>query len=469
MALLRGTELKQLKVPSHQIQMGMYVSALDRPWSESPFLMQGFCVTSPKVLAKLQEICQYVMVESSKSLGDSAEQKLDSTPIKANFAGKSSEPVRASSQPLPINHEKYERRPVMTNADVAQARESYQNVQRSIGEVFKGISSTSAVDSSSVNKASSTLVSSAVRFPSALSWLALMQKRSDKVYSHALRASTWALLCGRHIGVDEADLKYLTLAILLKDIGSLKSSKPLPDVNTEGMTKEQAAIARTVALVKQSTKSEKVISIIETYREKFNGTGKPNGLVGEEIPLLARIASIAITYDLLLYPLRPDRAALSPSETARYIYSQRGRAFQDELAVQFIESLGTYPLGTLLQLDSGEIGVIVDQDDKARLKPTVMVVADEFGKPINDWRIVNLAAVKKGEDGQTEKPAITKIMRDLSADNLDLDMRKKYKTPTSVCASKNPKKVAAAACCPNFYDVSSTSGLFSSDSDGGND
>ena len=131
--------------------MGMYVSALDRPWSESPFLMQGFCVTSPKVLAKLQEICQYVMVESSKSLGDSAEQKLDSTPIKANFAGKSSEPVRASSQPLPINHEKYERRPVMTNADVAQARESYQNVQRSIGEVFKGISSTSAVDSSSVN------------------------------------------------------------------------------------------------------------------------------------------------------------------------------------------------------------------------------------------------------------------------------------------------------------------------------
>ena len=53
-----GSELKQIKVPSMQIAMGMYVSALDRPWSESPFLMQGFCVTSPKVLAKLQALVE---------------------------------------------------------------------------------------------------------------------------------------------------------------------------------------------------------------------------------------------------------------------------------------------------------------------------------------------------------------------------------------------------------------------------
>lgn len=425
MALLRGSELKQVKIPSGQLAMGMYVSALDRPWSESPFLMQGFCITSPKVLAKLQELCEYVMVDSAKSLGDSMPEKLDTTPVKNIFDKKTSdEPVRKSSKPLPINRDKYERRPVMSQADVVEARESYRNVQESVTKIFTGISASASVDSQSVNKASSTLVNSAVRYPSALSWLALMQKRSDKIYNHALRASTWALLCGRHIGVEEADLKYLTLAILLKDIGSLKSSKgKMPAVNTEGMTREQAAIARTVAMVKQSTKSEKVISIIETYREKFNGTGKPNGLAGEDIPLLARIASIAITYDLLLYPLNPERAAMSPSEAARYIYAQRGRAFQDELAVQFIESLGTYPLGTLLQLDSGEIGVVVDHDEKARLKPTIMVVADEFGKPIDDWRIINLADIK-ADPATGEKPSISKIMRDLSADNLDLDMQR---------------------------------------------
>jgi hypothetical protein len=200
-------------------------------------------------------------------------------------------------------------------------------------------------------------------------------------------------------------------------------------LNTEGMSREETAIARTVALVKQSTSNDKVLGVIECYREKFNGTGKPRGLAGEAIPLLARIAAIAITYDLLLHPINADRPAMSPSEAARYIYAQRGRAFQDELAVQFIEALGTYPLGTLLQLDSGEIGVVVDHDEKARLKPTIMVVADEFGNstPTAQWRIINLNRASdedylRGAAGS--ETLVTRIMRDLSADNLDLDMQR---------------------------------------------
>lgn len=438
---MRGsTELKQVKVPAMHIAMGMYVSALDRPWSESPFLMQGFCVTSPKVLAKLQELCEYVMVDSSKSIGEAVDKKLNKAPVAPKFdTRKSDEPIQKSRKEIPVNREKYIRRPVMTTADVTSARKSYTNVKESIGSVFQGLSENSSLDSKSIEKASSALVNNAVRYPSALSWLALMQKRSDKIYNHALRASTWALLCGRHMGVEESELKYLTLAILLKDIGNLKSNRAsITKINTEGMTREEAAIARTVALVKQSTKSEKVISIIETYREKFNGTGKPKGLLGEDIPLLARIASIAIAYDLLLNPIGANRAALSPSEAAKYIYAQRGRAFQDELAVLFIEALGTYPLGTLLQLDSGEIGVVVDHDAKARLKPTIMVVADEFGNPIEDWRIVKLS--EASDDNNTgKKPAITKVMRDLSADNLDLDMQKIQDKYQELRAGKSKK------------------------------
>ena len=410
--------------------MGMYVSALDRPWSESPFLMQGFCVTSPRVLAKLQEICQYVIIDSSKSIEAEA-NKLDTSSVKVDFQSrKTDEPVRASVAPVPINHTRYERRRGMTTADVSHARESYQNVKESVGQVFQGLKAGGTVDAASASAASSTLVSSAVRYPTALSWLALMQKSNDEVYNHALRASTWALLCGRHIGLEEADLKCLSLAILLKDIGNLKSASSILDrdkIDTDGMTREGASIARTVALVKKSTNSERVIGVIECYREKFNGTGKPKGLAGEEIPLLARIASIAITYDLLLYPIKSDRDAMSPSEAARYIYSQRGRAFQDELAVQFIESLGTYPLGTMLQLDSGEIGVVVDHDEKARLRPTVMVVADEFGTPTDNWRIVNLNQIAQEAQDPSKsgsKTPFTRIMRDLSSDNLNLDMQK---------------------------------------------
>ena len=419
------SELKQVKIPATHIKMGMYVSALDRPWSESPFLMQGFCVTSSRVLAKLQDLCEYVIVDSTKSIGDSLGVGPSKTGSAHKFdTRKADEPVQKSAEPIPVNRKKYTRRSVMTTTDVTNARKSYTNVKESINTVFQGVSENSSLDSKSIEKASSALVNSAVRYPSALSWLALMQKSNDKIYSHALRSSTWALLCGRHMGVAEPELKYLTLAIMLKDIGNLKSdSASSTNLNTKDMTREEVAIARTVALVTKSTKNPKVLSIIETYREKFNGTGKPKGLRGEQIPLLSRIASIAIAYDLLLNPIGTNRAAFSPSEAAKYIYAQRGRAFQDELAVLFIEALGTYPLGTLLQLDSGEIGVVVDHDKKARLKPTIMVVADEFGNPIEDWRIVKLSQ-QTNVEGDSGKPSITKIMRDLSADNLDLDMQK---------------------------------------------
>lgn len=401
------------------LRMGMFVSALDRPWTDSPFLMQGFSVTSQKVLDKIREICDFVYIDTARSIPVDDEGKLSRPSIRFGRKDNSKDPVRASKRPVPINHEKYGGRPAMTANRVALARQSYQNVQQSIGNLFQGVQSSSSVDAKTIGKASSTLVSSAVRYPSALSWLALMQKHNDKVYNHALRASTWALLCGRHIGLEEVDLKWLTLGILMKDVGQLADKANFDESSLSGKSREEVAIAKSVALAKGSTQNEKVLSIIENYREKFNGTGKPRGLVGEEIPLLARIATIAVAYDLLLYPVRKDRQAMSPSEAASYIYSQRGRAFQDELAVQFIEAVGTYPMGTLVQLDSGEIGVVVDHDKKQRLKPKVLVVADEFGALLKNKRIVNLA---DKENGKSEH--VSGVLRDLSSTSLDLDMNK---------------------------------------------
>ena len=417
--MAQTVELKQVKVMAHDLKMGMFVSALDRPWTESPFLMQGFSVTSPKVLEKIREICEFVYIDSARSIQVDSEGKLSKPSIRFGRKDNPNDPVRASRKPLPINHDKYGSRPAMTANRVALARQSYQSVQKSIGSLFEGVQSSSSVDAKDIGKASSTLVSSAVRYPSALSWLALMQKHNDKVYNHALRASTWALLCGRHIGLEEVDLKWLTLGILMKDVGQLANQANFDESGLSGKSREEIAIAKSVALVKGSTQNEKVLAIIENYREKFNGTGKPRGLVGEEIPLLARIATIAIAYDLLLYPVRKDRPAMSPSEAASYIYSQRGRAFQDELAVQFIEAVGTYPMGTLVQLDSGEIGVVVDHDKKQRLKPKVLVVADEFGALLKNKRVVNLA---DKDTGNAER--VSGVARDLSSTSLDLDMNK---------------------------------------------
>jgi len=403
-------ELKQNKVDAGDIQMGMYISALDRPWEESPFLLQGFVVSSPKVLAKLQSLCKFVYVDSAQSVNmDEAKQERVVPPPKSN----PNDPYKKSEKPLPVNKDKYQSRPRMSSTEMKLARESYQNVQTSLTSVFKGVSENSSVNPQDVDKASNTLVSSAVAYPSALSWLALIQRHNNKVYDHALRTSTWALLCGRHIGLDEQDLKWLAIGTMIKDMGQLQSKKEGKKITTV-----DEAVEESIKLAEMSKMHKEVISIIACHREKFNGTGKPKGMAGETIPLLARITSIATAYDLALNPLNRGRTAMSSSEAARFIYSQRGRAFQDELAVQFIESLGTYPLGTILQLDSGEVAVVVDQDEKFRLKPKVMIITDDEGQPLAEKRVMSLAS-----DDPAEQNVNAKILKDLSAASFNINMR----------------------------------------------
>jgi HD-GYP domain-containing protein (c-di-GMP phosphodiesterase class II) len=407
-------ELKQSKILASEIQMGMYVSALDRPWEDSPFLLQGFVVSSPKVLAKLQSLCKYVYVDNAQSINmeEAARERAAAAPPPPK--GNPNDPYKKSEKPLPINKDKYEARPRMSSTEMKLARESYQKVQTSLTSVFKGVSENSLVNPQDVSKASSTLVSSAVAYPSALSWLALIQRHNNKVYDHALRTSTWALLCGRHIGLDEQDLKWLAIGSMIKDMGQLQSRKEGKKITTA-----DEAVQESIKLAEMSKMHKEVIQIIACHREKFNGTGKPRGLAGEDIPLLARITSIATAYDLALNPLNRGRDAMSSSEAARFIYSQRGRAFQDELAVQFIESLGTYPLGTILQLDTGEVAVVVDQDEKFRLKPKVMVITDEEGQPLEEKRVISLAA----QQPDNTEGVNARILKDLSTASFNIDMR----------------------------------------------
>ena len=410
-------ELKRLKVPANRIQMGMYVSNLDRPWKSSPFLLQGFLVSSPKVLAKLREICEFVYVDADKSVDPKRlkQKALDTktpTPPKQDKSD-AKDPYRASKAKLPINKNRYKIPHGMTQADMRLARQSYKDVQKSLSGLLDGISKESLADPKQVDQASGTLVASAVSYPSSLSWLALIQKHNNRIYDHALRASTWAVLCGRHIGLNESDLKWLAIGTMLKDIGKLRSA-----LKKKKLSADESA-GKSLDLAKLSKLNSKVIGVIAHHRERFNGTGKPKGLEGEEIPLLARIATIATAYDLALNPIGKGREPKSPSQAARMIYTQRGRAFQDELAIQFIEALGTYPLGTILQLDTGEVAVVVGQDEKSRLKPRIIVVTDEAGQPIDKKRIAHLGTAGKGEEGEFIN---AKVMRDLSFSAINLNM-----------------------------------------------
>ena len=411
-------ELHRVKVPTENLQIGMYVAELDIPWNSSPFTLQGFVIKSDNIRAKLRQICTYVLVDSTKSTPDNRKKLSVQVESFTRSKSKKNGPYQPSSEPLPIDNQRYARRPPMTLEETRKARSSYQKMRASLGGVYQSIQNNSATDSKQIEKASGLLVSSALSYPSSLSWLAMIQEKSSKTYDHSLRTATWALLCGRHIGLNQADLKWLAIGCMLKDFDQLvKEAKRKKASGSEDAVDYVSSLSRAARL------NRKAIEVINYHKECFNGTGKPKGLLGEQIPLLARIASIAEAYDLLLNPMDRLQKPMSPSQAERAVYSQRGRAFQDELVIQFIEALGTYPLGTVLKLNSGETAMVVDQDPKFRLKPTLLVFADQDGQPLASKRILRLSEYEKNEalkGGGDHKPA--RILSDVSKNDLHFNM-----------------------------------------------
>ena len=162
--------------------------------------------------------------------------------------------------------------------------------------------------------------------------------------------------------------------------------------------------------------NQDVLDIVAHHHERYDGSGYPQGLSGDEIPAFARIASIVDTYDAVTSN-RSHATAVSPSEAIRMLYRSRNLDFQAELVEVFIQAVGIYPAGTIVELTTGEVGVVVSEYRTRRLKPKIMMVLDSRKYRLREPRLVDLSAGDENPDG----PAVA-IARSLEpgAHNIDL-------------------------------------------------
>lgn len=376
-------ELERIKVDVYDLKVGLFVSALDRPWSQTSFPLQGFQIRSSRELTALKAVCQYVYIDSEKSQFENEEARkklLD----QLSDGEKDADKIRASVKPLNIDHQRYDlRNHIPSKRDFDQSSSELARISNSMQAIYSELRSGSNIDEDSLAEASSILTDAVIKMPTASFWSALLQQHDDRVYNHGLRSATWALICGRHIGLETLQLKRMAQGILLKDVYRL-AGKFNAKVKSD-------PVLTSVSLLRESGAHPKIIAVVKYHREKFNGAGKPFGLVGEKIPFLARIAAIATAYDLALHPIKDSSKAKSPSQAAKLLYNQKGRAFQEELVVEFIEAIGLYPLGTMVKLSTGETAVVVKNNPERRLKPEVMVVSNAEGEEIESPETIDLS------------------------------------------------------------------------------
>jgi HD-GYP domain-containing protein (c-di-GMP phosphodiesterase class II) len=138
--------------------------------------------------------------------------------------------------------------------------------------------------------------------------------------------------------------------------------------------------------------NQDVIDIVCTHHERHDGNGYPQGLAGNVIPITGRMLGLIDTYDSMSR-VRPYRAAMSRHQALRQIYASRNSLFQSEMVEQFQVCLGVYPTGSLVELNTGEVAIVMAQNQVRRLRPRVAILSTPKKQPLSDFRSVDLMAL----------------------------------------------------------------------------
>ncbi|MGE7139709.1 HD-GYP domain-containing protein [Luteibacter sp. NPDC031894] len=398
-------DLVERRVFVADLEVGMYVSRLDCEWSDTTFPLQGVPITSQDDIDKLSRFCKYVFVDLHRQVVP------ERTIVKpARVATPVRPPPKPSANPRLVARHTY-RDTVAFEDEVPRAQVAFDGVAHFAERLVEDIQHGRAIDPVAVEEAVRPMVASLLRSSDAFFWIESLRRRDTYTYQHAVGCSTLAAAFGRHMGFASEAIVSLAAGGLLMDVGKVQMPEEL--LSREGpLNDDEWGLARRhveegVAILEHSGVTDpEVRDMVLTHHERFDGTGYPAGLAGTEIPLSGRMAAIIDTYHAMSSP-RPYRQAVSQHLALRQLYAGRDNAFQGELVEQFQACIGVYPTGSIVELNTGEVAVVMVQNHARRLQPRVAVLTRADKGPREDFLIVDLM-------NQTD-PVRREILRTLPA------------------------------------------------------
>ncbi len=386
--------LQTVKVPTKDLGKGMFVSSLDRPWLGTPFLTQGFLIRNDEDIERVREYCEHVWVDVHKCV----------------YVSEALARRAQGERPRKSMREIFEGRDIARYGDEVAWKDEHPRAGKAldtlltdITELFDTVADKGKVDAMRLRKSADPIVGSISRNPDACLWLGRLKQHDEYSYQHSLSTAIWAVSLGRQIGLHKRDLRSLAIGSVLMDVGKLLVDPDLLRADRE-LTEEETRemrhhVAHGVHLAKKSgIMNQDVIDIVAFHHERHNGSGYPRGLAGDQIPPFARIAAIVDTYDAIT-SRRSYAEAMSPAEAIKFLYGQRDRLFQAELVEAFIQAIGIYPPGSIVELTSGEVGIVVAESRTRRLLPKIILVLDRGKREYPQPQIVDLQEAREQANG----------------------------------------------------------------------
>lgn len=379
----------RLKLDIAELRPGMYVSELDRPWTETPYLFQGIALETYSQIEELGQYCDYVFVDQKLPPSAAAQRRAEIDLFKHTAH-------QALMAPQAGTVAAFEQ-------ELREMRGQMPDLIAVIEDCWEDQRNGRPLRSRALQATAERVIASVFRNPDALLYLALLVQKSPTTVRHSLRTAILATSLGRALGISAAAMLPLTLGALLHDIGKAQLPEALLAKTTAPTPAEAVVLASHVErggrlLAQAPDLPPEVVQIALLHHERLDDSGYPRH-IPQRPGSLPVVVGLADEYDKLcsggfgLQPVAPHMALL-------HLYSVRGKAFDATLVEALTQCIGIYPVGSLVELNTGHVGVVTALNRDRYLRPRILLVRDEQRQPYARPRAVDLARQARDEKAQ---------------------------------------------------------------------
>lgn len=396
---IQGVEI--VKTSVNDLEMGMYISKLDKDWVDSSFLFQGFFIEEDEQIEQLKAECTYVYIDIEKIEEISKKPTIKVTPepqvkTKKSVFGLDSFHHKKEEAPLFVKKKREHthqlndilshkveaktieppKKTVSVANEMGVAKLTRTKTRSVVKHTLEDIRKGGEINSLDAEDAVHDCMESMLRTPDAMMLNMNLKDKHMSSWQHSMNVSVLAIDLGRFLNLKDEELITLGLCGMFNDIGNSLISKEDLDKATD-----KRALIRTHTtlgyqlLSKQSGQMGTVVANVAlSHHENLDGSGFPHGLQGEQISPYTRMITIVDAYDTLTSD-KPNKKGLSHYEAMVQMLKRVDAGHIDKtLFDSFNQCIGTYPVGSVVELNTGEIAVVVEENPNQRLKPIVMLV-----------------------------------------------------------------------------------------------